>query len=80
LILTPPSLISSFRPRQKPAKQPTAEQHFREPLHQRYPSHLCVERLARVTSAKASRSSGPMIGALTGQPFLLMRQQINQAG
>jgi hypothetical protein len=30
-----PSSIPSFRCRQKPAKQPTAEQHFREPLHQR---------------------------------------------
>jgi hypothetical protein len=29
------SRVPSFRLRQKPAKQPTADQHFREPLHQR---------------------------------------------
>jgi hypothetical protein len=33
LVRTSP--IPSFRPRQKPAKQPATDQHFREPLHQR---------------------------------------------
>jgi NAD(P)H dehydrogenase (quinone) len=31
-----PSPIPSFRRRQKPAEQPAADQHFREPLHQRH--------------------------------------------
>jgi hypothetical protein len=35
-IAYPTSPIPSFRRRQKPAEQPAADQHFREPLHQRH--------------------------------------------
>ena len=35
LDVSPTSPIPSFRARQEPAEEPTADQHFREPLHQR---------------------------------------------